>query len=160
MTMRTYFLILATTLTFLAPACTQRTDTPPANRDGISGGSNTPPKPEAKGALNGGGKGDLADLTFDGIKEEFELGPDEYTVLVSSLPTKQQAQELAYVLRTYRINNFIDHVGDEWLVGIGKYRSAKAAQKTLLLLRRRGLIAKLQQIGYDEPVIYGPGHGL
>ena len=154
--MRRYPLYWLSSALLLYTACTQRTEPAPANRDGISGGANTA-KLETQPQPNGKGEPGAA-IPFDGFQEEFELGPDQYTVLVGSFPTKEQAQELSYFLRMNRANNFVDHVGDEWRVCIGKYGSIKGAERTLTLMQKRGALDKLRRSGYGDPVIQGPGH--
>jgi hypothetical protein len=152
-------LCLLTFALLLFAACDQRTDTPPTTRDGVAGGSNIPPTQQARGPQDSKGKDEPVDL-FPGYKEKYELGDNEFTVLVQVCTTERQAQELSYFLRMNRVSNFIDHVRDEWLVCIGKYSSVKGAQKTLELLHRRGAVRQLLQSGFEEPSIYGPGHGL
>ena len=158
MNIRLYYL-LAFAL-FLFVACVQRTDTPPGSRDGVAGGSNTPPTQQLRGPQATESKDRSADLPVVGFEEKFELGDNQYTVLVQACATEQQAQELAYLLRMNRVSNFIDHVGDDWLVCIGKYSSARGAQNTLALLHRKGAVRQLVESGYGEPAVYGPGHGL
>ena len=145
---------------FLFVACVQRTDTPPGSRDGIAGGSNTPPTQQSRGPQAAESKGRAEDLPVVGFEEKYELGDNQYTVLVQICATEQQAKELSYLLRMNRVSNFIDHVRGEWLVCIGKYSSVKGAQKTLALLHRKGAVRQLTQSGYGEPSVYGPGHGL
>jgi hypothetical protein len=152
---RLHFLLVS--LLFVASACVQRSDAPPASsRDGIAGGTNTPPKQEARAPQ--GNTEQSADLPVLGYEERFELGDNQYTVLVGTFPTEQQAQEVSYLLRMNRISNFIDHVNDDWLVCIGKYGSAKGAQKMLAFLYRKGAVRQLQQTGYPDPTVHGPGH--
>jgi cell division septation protein DedD len=145
---------------FVFTACIQRSDTPPTNRDGIAGGTNAPPRQEVRGPQQGGSEDRPEELPYVDYGERYELGNDQYTVLVGIFTSEQQAQELSYLLRRNRVNNFIDHVRDEWLVCIGKYSSAKGAQKTLELLYKKGAVQLLVQSGYGEPTIHGPGHVL
>src|SRR5262245_57200405 len=158
MNIRTHCLITSGLLLFAA--CVQRSDTPPGTRDGVAGGTNAPPTQQARGPQDTKGKEQSADLPTVGIEEKFELGDNQYTVLVHACATEQQAQELAYLLRMNRVSNFIDHVHEEWFVCIGKYGSAKGAQRTLALLHKRGAVRQLVESGYGEPTIYGPGHGF
>ncbi|MGH7495740.1 MAG: hypothetical protein ACREOO_25570 [bacterium] len=158
MSIRLHFLIVFALFLFIA--CVQRTDTPPGSRDGVAGGSNIPPTQQARGPQDTKSTDRSGGLPEVGFEEKFELGDNQYTVLVQTCATEQQAQELSYLLRMNRVSNFIDHVRDEWLVCIGKYNSVKGAQNTLALLHRRGAVRQLVDSGYGEPSVYGPGHGL
>jgi len=67
-----------------------------------------------------------------------DLGIKEYTVLVGSFKTPEQAKVVASQLRTARINNFIVQGQGKWHVCVGKYSSAKRANSTLENLKNRG----------------------
>ena len=140
------FVLIVAALTGFA-ACVQRTDAP-TNRDGIAGGSNVTAKQETPTPKPGPERERAADIPVD-WQPKTTLGDNEYTVLVGSYVRREQAEETAYALRMQRINNFVDHVGDEWLVCVGEYHSANGARNTLKILRQRG---------FSDAVIYGPGH--
>jgi len=142
----------------LFTACTQRTEPPPASRDGIAGGTNTPPKQESHAPGDQGKRGAETLPPDDVFMEKYKLGDNQFTVLVASFPAEPQAKELSYLLRMNRVSNFIDHVGGEWMVCIGKYGSRNGAKRTLELLHKRGAVRLLQQSGFGEPTVYGPGH--
>ncbi len=146
-----YYLMMV--IVALAAACTQRTDTPPTNRDGIAGGSNTPPpKQETPAPQPGKGEERMpVEPILDDLEERPILGDNEFTVLAGSFSRREQAEELAFSLRMQRINNFIDHVGGEWFVCVGQYGSSRGARNTLRLVRQKG---------FSDAVIYGPGHAL
>lgn len=142
--MKKYFLLTAA-FVFFAVACTQRTEPPPANRDGIAGGSNTP-----KTGTPSNGKEDPAGFPDeDDFGPDYVLGANEFTVLMGRFSAREEAEELAFALRQKRINNFIEETGGEWLVCVGRYSSVNGAKSTLKVLRQKG---------YAEAELYGPGH--
>ncbi len=155
--MRTsYWLTFLLAAVFLYGACTQRTEPPPSNRDGVSNGT----EPETTGGLEEIGRekpvGDRAEPEPDRNDPEYvppaersKLGESEYTVVVGSFERAEQADQLSFELRTARINNFVDRANGKWHVCVGQYRSRGLA---------KNMLARVRDKGYYNAEIASPGH--
>jgi hypothetical protein len=138
--------LIVATLILLMQACTQRTEPPPTNRDGIAGGSDTPKQQQLPPAT-----GEQEPVTLPGKDVEYKyiLGPDEFTVLMGRYATREEAEERSFALRMKRISNFVEQVGGEWLLCVGRYYSEAGARRTL---------RSMQRMGFEGAETYGPGH--
>jgi cell division septation protein DedD len=67
-----------------------------------------------------------------------ETGLNEYTILVGSFATKEQAGSFAAELRSKNINNFTLQAGNKWLVCVGKFVSAERASRVKEDIVERG----------------------
>jgi cell division septation protein DedD len=65
-------------------------------------------------------------------------GLNEYTILVGSFATNDQANVFAAELRSKNINNFTLQAGNKWLVCVGKFMSEERANRVKEDIVERG----------------------
>lgn len=140
---RLILFVLAFTI-FAEVGCTKKTeDQPPSNRED---------QPSA-------GRNDRADRRDDGGNGQQASGPprapkgevkrDEYTVQVGLFDRPEDADQLAYELRAQRVNNFVQPVGKQWRVCVGRYYSEGRASR---------MADQLKAMGFAEAKVVAPGN--
>ena len=77
-----------------------------------------------------------------------EVKRNEYTVQVDIFNRVDQADQLAFDLRAQRVNNFVQPVGKQWRVCVGKYYSAGRANR---------MANQLKSMGFSEAKVIAPG---
>lgn len=159
--MRTLFRVTVLgMIVFTFFACeSQRTDSPPAYRDGISNGTEPQPKDELeeigreeRGSEreNSEPEPDRNDPEYVPPAERSQLGDGKYTVVVGSFDRIERADQLSFELRMLRINNFVDRANGKWHVCVGQYPTRGLAKNVL---------GRVRDKGYFEAQVVGPGHG-
>lgn len=78
-----------------------------------------------------------------------EVKRNEYTVQVGIFNRADAADQLAFDLRAQRVNNFVQPVGNQWRVCVGKYYTEGRAMR---------MAKKLQGMGFTEAKVITPGN--
>jgi len=78
-----------------------------------------------------------------------EVKRNEYTVQVGIFNRADQADQLAFDLRAQRVNNFVQQVGNQWRVCVGKYYSEGRANR---------MANQLKSMGFSEAKVIAPGN--
>lgn len=103
------------------------------------------------------GRDDRADRPADGQQPpsgiprapKGEVKRNEYTVQVGIFNRAEEADQLAYELRAQRVNNFIQPVGKQWRVCVGRYYSEGRATR---------MANQLKGMGFTESKVIAPGN--
>jgi len=77
-----------------------------------------------------------------------EVKRNEYTVQVGIFNRADEADQLAFDLRAQRVNNFVQQVGKQWRVCVGKYYSEGRANR---------MANQLKSMGFSEAKVIAPG---
>jgi len=125
----------------LIGACTRKSeDHPPSNRE------DTPAAEDRSDRRD-----DRSDSQFppSGAPRapQAEVQRNEYTVQVGIFNRSGAADTLASRLRAERVNNFVQRVGNQWRVCVGRYYSEKPAGRTA---------SQLRQMGFTEAKVIAP----
>lgn len=78
-----------------------------------------------------------------------EVKRNEYTVQVGIFNRADEADQLAFDLRAQRVNNFVQPVGNQWRVCVGKYYTEGRATR---------MAKQLQSLGYTQAKVITPGN--
>jgi cell division septation protein DedD len=109
-------LLLLSLAILIAGGCSKKDQQPPSNRDGVSDGSQ-PPAGQP-----------VAEPVPDEPPKKSRR--EKYTIQVGSFARLEEADKLAYELRAKNVNHFIERVGQDWRVCVGKYYSLERAERT------------------------------
>lgn len=78
-----------------------------------------------------------------------EVKRNEYTVQVGIFNRADEADQLAFDLRAQRVNNFVQPVGKQWRVCVGKYYTEGRATR---------MAKQLQSLGFAQAKVITPGN--
>jgi len=78
-----------------------------------------------------------------------EVKRNEYTVQVGIFNRADEADQLAFDLRAQRVNNFVQPVGNQWRVCVGKYYTEGRATR---------MAKQLQSMGFTGAKVITPGN--
>ncbi|MCG3121326.1 MAG: hypothetical protein ALAOOOJD_04370 [bacterium] len=78
-----------------------------------------------------------------------EVKRNEYTVQVGIFNRAEDADQLAYELRAQRVNNFVQSVGKQWRVCVGRYYSEARATR---------MANQLKGMGFTDSKVIAPGN--
>ncbi len=78
-----------------------------------------------------------------------EVKRNEYTVQVGIFNRADEADQLAFDLRAQRVNNFVQPVGNQWRVCVGKYYTEGRATR---------MAKQLQSLGFTQAKVITPGN--
>jgi cell division septation protein DedD len=78
-----------------------------------------------------------------------EVKRNEYTVEVGLFNRPEEADQLAYELRAQRVNNFVQPVGKQWRVCVGRYFSEGRANR---------MANQLRGMGFANAKVIAPGN--
>ena len=138
--------ILASLMILIAGGCTKTDqEQPPSRRDDI---------PSETGRE---GRSDRRDDPSDSQQPPAnspraprgEVKRNEYTVQVGIFNRADEADQLAFDLRAQRVNNFVQPVGNQWRVCVGKYYSEGRATR---------MANQLKSMGFSEAKVIAPGN--
>lgn len=121
---------------------------PPSRRDDLpeSGQENRTDRSDRQD-----GRSDSQDAASSGSPRapRGEVKRNEYTVQVGIFNRADEADQLAFDLRAQRVNNFVQQVGNQWRVCVGKYYTEGRATR---------MAKQLQGLGFAQAKVITPGN--
>jgi cell division septation protein DedD len=137
--------LLAGLIMLIAAGCTKTdSDQPPSRRDDI------PESGREDGSERREERSDSQQPPASSPRApRGDVKRNEYTVQVGIFNRAEEADQLAFDLRAQRVNNFVQQVGNQWRVCVGKYYSEGRATR---------MANQLKSMGFSEAKVIAPGN--